>query len=115
MAKVFGTITPSAGIGVKSVNLGVSGITRFRIEGAMTGTGYIAEAVGVWDSGTQRYRSNTEGVGSYAPSATFDIVNSSGTVVYRASCTGISGTTMSWNVTTATITPTLMIEGDDQT
>jgi len=112
MAKVFGKITPSAGIGTKMINLGVSGITRFSVDAIRAGVGYVARCTGAWVSGTNRYIPSTEGWGALDAQAKFEIIDQAGVVVYQADCTGISGSVMSWDVTVATITPSLLINGD---
>lgn len=112
MAKVFGTITPSGGTGTKTINLGVTGITRVNVTSVYPGASYIANCKGAWVSGTQKYITETEGLASFVPQNEFELVNNVGVVLYRASCTGISGSNLSWNVTIASITPTLLLDGD---
>lgn len=112
MAKVFGTITPSGGTGTKTINLGVTGITRVRFSAVYPSAGYTASCNGAWVAGTQKYITETEGLASFNPQNDFELVNNAGVVLYRASCTGISGSNLSWNVTVASITPTLLLDGD---
>lgn len=117
MSKVFGVVTPTAGIGNKAINIGVLGITRlFNIKAIYPGLSYVSECEGAYDiGGVQRYISKVQGYGAFNPNNKFRLIDSAGVLQYEAEVTSIVGSTLNWNVIIANVTPTLYLNGDSMT